>query len=131
MTKPGPAKVWCTGGGWWMAPDDGLEVVDGERVRVEAPVPAHDVERVLGVDEAGEAGPVADEDGHVGAVDHAAARPGPAGPARRTALPLELAPARQVALGEADVAAEPRTPARRAGRPTEDPTVRGAGGMTT
>jgi hypothetical protein len=42
-----------------------LEVGDVERIGIQAPVPAHDVERVPGVGQAGQAAPGADDDRHV------------------------------------------------------------------
>ena len=49
ITKPGPANVWCTGGGWWIAPTIGSKSWIEKRVGIEASVPADDVERMMRV----------------------------------------------------------------------------------
>ena len=80
----GASNVWCTGGGWCRRADDGLEVVDAERVGVQPAVPADDVEGMVGVRVAGQLVALAHEDVDPLAVGHAAARSGPAGRARST-----------------------------------------------
>jgi hypothetical protein len=46
MTKFGPWKVWCEGGGMWIRPVIGSKSLV-ERPRLEVAVPADDVERLV------------------------------------------------------------------------------------
>ena len=75
------------------APDDGLEVVNGECKRVQGPVPTDNVERVRYVTVAAEPGTGGDEDIDVRTVDEQGDYEGPGNRARYMGHPLAIVPA--------------------------------------
>ena len=64
-TNPGASKVCWTGGGWWIRAGDRLEIVGVERVGIDHPVPADDVERMARQRVAGQPAAVLDQDGRL------------------------------------------------------------------